>query len=240
MSDDWVDLAEWWVDEAAADPAFTTDVLPLTVELLDGVEGPLLDLGCGEGRVLRALAGQGRTAVGVDANRRLAALAAVTAPVVRAQLPRIDWLREEALGGVYAVLVVEHISDLAGLCAAAHRVVRIGGAMVVVANHPAFTAPGAAPIADPDDSEVLWRWGEYFTAGPVPTDMGAKTVTFHHRSMGEMLTTAATSGWVLQRLVERPLSAAAIARMPGYHGQEGVPRLVGFRWRRGDIGTADP
>lgn len=239
MSDDWVDLAGWWVDEAAADPAFITDVFPLTVELLDEVEWPLLDLGCGEGRVLRALAGAGRTVIGVDINRRLAALAAAAAPVVRAELPRLDWLRDGALGGVYAVLVVEHIADLAGLCAAAHRAVRHGGAMVVVANHPAFTAPGGAPIADPDDGEVLWRWGDYFTPGPVPTEIGGRTVTFHHRSMGEMLTTAANAGWVLQRLIERPLSPAAIARIPGYRGQEGIPRLVGFRWRR-DFGTVDP
>ncbi len=239
VSDDWVDLASWWVDEAATDPAFTTDVLPLTAQLLDGVEGPLLDLGCGEGRMLRALAGAGRPLVGVDINGQLAALASTAAPVVRAGLPRLDWLREAALGGVYAVLVVEHIADLAGLCTAAHRVVRDGGAMVVVANHPAFTAPGASPIADPDDGEVLWRWGNYFTPGPVPIEIGGMTVSFHHRAMGEMLTTAAGAGWELQRLIERPLSAAAIARMPGYRGQEAVPRLVGFRWRR-DFGTVDP
>ena len=232
MTGEWDGLAGWWADEAVADPAFASDVLPLAVELLDGVEGPLLDLGCGEGRVLRGLAGSGIGLVGVDANPALAARASVTAPVVRARLPTLDWLADGVLGGAYAVLMIEHIADVAALFGAAHRAVRPGGVMVVVANHPLFTAQGAAPVTDLADGELLWRWGSYFGSHPVPTDIGGAMVTFHHRPLGELLTVAAGAAWALETLIERPLGDEAIARMPGYEGQEAFPRLAGFRWRK--------
>ncbi len=186
--------------------------------------------------------------VGVDSNVALARRAAQTAPVVVARLPTLDWLGDGVLGGACAVLMVEHIAEPGILFAAVRRAVRPGGALVMVANHPLFTAEGAAPITDLADGEVLWRWGEYFTPGPVPTVIGGVTVTFHHRTMGELLTVAAAAGWAVEELVERPLAPTTIARMAGYEGQEGFPRLVGIRWRAaGDgsgggaqIGTADP
>ncbi len=89
------------------------------MELLEGAPGPLLDLGCGEGRVLRGLAGSAVPLVGVDASAELAARASATAPVVRARLPALDWLAGDVLGGVYAVLMIEHIEDLAALFGAA-------------------------------------------------------------------------------------------------------------------------
>jgi SAM-dependent methyltransferase len=191
---------------------------------------------------MRGLAGSAVPLVGVDASAELAARASATAPVVRAQLPALDWLAGDVLGGVYAVLMIEHIEDLAALFGAAYRAVRPGGVMVVVANHPVFTAEGSAPITGFADGEVLWRWGSYFSSHPVPTDIGGATVTFHHRQLGELLTVAAAAGWVLEKLIERPLGRETLAGMPGYEGQEGFPRLAGFRWRepRAEIGTPDP
>jgi hypothetical protein len=60
---------------------------------------------------------------------------------------------------------------------------------------------------------------------------------------------AAAAGWVLETLIERPLGRETLAGMPGYEGQEGFPRLAGFRWRKPledgrkpleEIGTPDP
>jgi len=42
---------------------------------------------------------------------------------------------------------------------------------------------------------------------------------------------AASHGWILEAMYERPLSAAAIESEPGYLGQDGIPRLLGVRWR---------
>jgi hypothetical protein len=50
----WTDLTSWWLDEIATDPAYEEVVTPLLLDVLEPQAGKLyLDLGCGEGRVMR-------------------------------------------------------------------------------------------------------------------------------------------------------------------------------------------
>ena len=241
MAEEWEHLATWWAGEARSDAVFDTDVAPFVLSLIeggsdavsegDGGDPPWLDLGCGEGRMLRQMTGP---VIGCDVALDLVRLAAQVAPVVRCRLPDLGWVRPGTLAGAYAVLMIEHVADLGALFEAARSVVTPGGHLVVVSNHPAFTAEGAGPIIDLTDGEVLWRWGPYFETQAVPTVIdGARVVTFHHRPLGAILTAAAEAGWCLERCEERPLSADAIIANPGYQGQEFAPRLVGMRWRSG-------
>ncbi len=84
---------------------------------------------------------------------------------------------------------------------------------------------------DPD-LDVFWRWGDYLGGGTTEVPAGSGTVVMHHRSISELLTSAARAGWVLEEMIETPLGAAAIEREPSYAGQEGIPRFFGARWRR--------
>ena len=138
-------------------------------------------------------------------------------------------MRDDAVAAAYAVLVLEHLEDLS-LFASAARVVKPGGTLVVVSNHPAFTAEASGPIMDPSDGEILWRWGEYFVPAAISMPTDAAPVTFYHRPLGVILEAAAAAGWVLDRFVETGFSAAAVASEPGYAGQEQMPRLLGARW----------
>jgi hypothetical protein len=56
-------------------------------------------------------------------------------------------------------------------------------------------------------------------------------VRFFHRPMADLFNAAAAAGWKLERMIERGLSTETIARIPGYEGQEGIPRLLGVLWR---------
>ncbi len=230
MSNDWERLAPWWLGEVTSDPVYREQVLPLAQDLLGEPAGPVLDLGCGEGQLLRALGTP--DAVGCDVSITLLRHARRTNPVVRSRLPDLRWARSGVFTAACAVLVLEHLPTL-DLFAEAHRVVAPGGALVVVMNHPAYTPPGAGPIIDQSDGEVLWRWGRYFeeVAGSEPA--GESAVVFHHRPLGTILTTAGESGWALRRLVEEGLAPETVLRDPGFTGQEQMPRLLGARWERG-------
>ena len=225
----WEELASWWLDELDGDPIYRLDVIPLAGELIGEPLGIALDLGCGEGQVMRTLPG---FTVGTDISLDLLRHAVAAGPVVRGRLPRLDWVRSATVEVAYAVLVLEHLADLE-LFDAAFRIVRPGGHLVVIANHPAFTAADAGPILDQSDGEFLWRWGRYFEKAQIAmrTTAGEK-VAFHHRPLATILNAAADAGWALDRFVETGLSPAAVAVRPGYVGQEQMPRLVGMRWSR--------
>ena len=224
--------AAWWLAEVANDPSYEEDVLPLLIDVLQPQPEHLyLDLGCGEGQGMRTIAGAGSTVVGCDLDGTLLARAVTDGPVVRCRLPELAWLADEIVDGALAVLVLEHIEDHARLLAEAARVVAAGGKLVIVANHPAFTAPGAGPLIDPVDAEVSWRWGSYLAEGTSVEPAGSFDLRMYHRPLGLLLTAAAAAGWALERLDERGPGAAAADRDPLLAAQRHIPRLIGLRFR---------
>ena len=228
--DQWRSAAGWWIDDGAVDPVYPDTIHPLLRRLLDveRIDGPVLDLGCGEGSVAAVV--ESRSMIGVDVTTELLEVASGVMPVVRARLPHLDWVRPGSLGGAYCVLVIEHLVDLDAFFASVAHATTPGGRLVVISNHPAYTAPGAGPLIDTSDGEVLWRWGPYFSAASAQEPAGEGTMTFHHRPLGTILTMAARAGWALDELVEVPLAAAAIARDPGFAGQDHLPRLFAAGW----------
>jgi hypothetical protein len=129
------------------------------------------------------------------------------------------------------VFVFDLIENIDAFFAEVGRVVSPDGSLVVIINHPAFTAPGSGPFMD-SDLDVFWRWGDYFGRGSSLVPAGSGAVAMYHRSTAEILTSAAQAGWQLEVLIEAPLGAAAIERDPSYAGQEAIPRFLGVRWRR--------
>jgi SAM-dependent methyltransferase len=226
------DLAGWWVEEVDSDPVYRETVVPMILELVGEAGGARwIDLGCGEGRIMAELTRVGARPVGCDASPALAGLARDKGPVVLGQLPALGWLRSGSLDGAIAILVLEHLGDAEGFFAETARVVRAAGALVVVANHPVFTTPGSGPIVDVTDGEVLWRWGPYLDAGSSEEPAGERSLTFHHRPLGDLLTTASRHGWGLERLIEIGVDRVGGDELPGGQGQ--IPRLIGIRWNRG-------
>lgn len=229
--DNWDELAPWWRREATTDLVYREDIEPMLERLTPEDPGTVVELGCGEGQWLRWLSTRGVQTIGCDWSLQLLTDAASSAPVVCAELPGLSWLQDGSVDSALSVFVLDLIADAGEFFTETIRVVRAGGSLIVVINHPGFTAPGSGPLVDVD-GEVLWRWGSYLEDGSSLQPAGDRSVVFHHRSIAKLLTAAATAGWALQAVEERPLGAAAIERDPGYVGQEGIPRFFGARWRK--------
>ena len=64
MSDNglWDQHAQWWIDgfTDGADPEYVQQIIPLALEELSGKK-IVLDVGCGDGQIARALAANGAT-----------------------------------------------------------------------------------------------------------------------------------------------------------------------------------
>jgi SAM-dependent methyltransferase len=229
-SDSWDDISGWWVHEVADDPVYQEDVGPMFDRLMKDASEPILDAGCGEGQWLRRFDSDAN-AFGTDASHLLLTRAIKTAPVVKGVLPDLGWVRSGAVGTAVSLFVFELIEDHDRFFAEAARIVAPGGSLVMVFNHPVFTAPDSGPFMDPD-LDVFWRWGSYLDRGSSSVPAGAASIVMYHRSIAELLTAAAGCGWSLEEMIEAPLGAAAIEREPSYAGQEGIPRFLGARWRR--------
>jgi len=213
--------AEWWRAEVAGDRSYERDVDGLLFDVAEGFDGRWLDVGCGDGRLLEST-----RAVGVDSSRDL--VRRTTRPVAVARAEDLPFA-PNVFDGAYVVLVLEHIGDVEGFFGEVGRVVRPGGTLAAVFNHPVYTAPGSGPFVDPEDGEVLWRWGAYLAPGSSWEPAGEGALEFRHRPLGMLLTAAAGCGWMLERALERSLQPD---RDPLLAVQREVPRLLGVRWRR--------
>ncbi len=227
----WPGHSAWWLAELDSDPAYEEVVTPLMRDLVAPTEGRYLDVGCGEGRLARALGDEQARFVGLDSSIALLQRAADALAPVAFTLPSLACFRDRSFDGAIVSLVLEHVQDHRHLLAELARVVRAGGVLAMVANHPVYTAPESAAIVD-TDGETLWRPGRYFDDGWTDEPAGEERIRFHHRSMAELLTSAATAGWDLDRLVERGPSEGQIERLPMLSEQRHVPRLLGVRWVR--------
>lgn len=235
MGTDWEDLAGWWTEEVADDPAYREEVLPLLLGLLEPRPGATyLDVGCGDGRVMQAVIEAGGTAIGCDLNLDLLRQAGQVGPVVGCRLPDLGWVRSGALHGAYVSLVVEHLPELDPFFAGLAATVATGGPLALIVNHPLFTAPESGPVVDPTDGEVFWRWGTYLEEGHTEEPAGDGLVTFYHRPLAALLNAAAQAGWLLERVVE--LGAPPTTQDSLMASQSHIPRLLGVRWMKSPDG----
>jgi SAM-dependent methyltransferase len=232
-SDPWPSLGSWWLEELSSDPAYEEEVYPLLLDLVAPRQGELiLDIGCGDGRMMAKLHEVGASVVGCDINRVLLNSARSVGPVVVARLPRLTWARRGLFDKAVVGLVLEHLPDERAFFHEAAGVVTAGGVMAMVINHPVWTAPKSSPMED-SSGETLWRPGGYFGRGYSDETAGKRTVRFYHRAMSDLLNAASEAGWDLERVEERGISEAQVERYPEYAGQEHIPRLLGAKWRRG-------
>jgi SAM-dependent methyltransferase len=228
VSDDWDDIADWWIAATGDGPADSDEMLAVLQELIDSTEGRTLDLGCGEGQALPLL---GSSVVGVDLSHQLLRRARALAPVVRCRLPNLSWVREGSFDRAVAIGVLELIPDDRQFFEQVHTAVRPGGVLAVAMNHPVVTAADSEPLVG-DEGQVVWRWGRYLERGSLVQPAGHRTVELHHRPLGELLTTAAAAGWRLERLIESGATTHTIATATESVGLQHLPSILGARWRR--------
>ena len=242
MPDDglWESYAQWWIDgfTGGVDPEYEEQIIPLALEEFEGF-GTVLDVGCGEGQIARALAATGCRVTGVDPTARHIEVARERAGGPEyllgsaTELPATD----ASCDAVVACLVFEHIDDVDGAIAEVARVLRPGGRFGFFLNHPLLQTPGSGWIDDHiiDPPEQYWRIGPYLveTESIEEVEQGV-FVRFLHRPLSRYVNTLIAHGLRIERMLEPGPPQGFLDRAPEYALAHTVPRLLYLRCTRNE------
>ena len=237
MSDNglWDEHAQWWIDgfTNGADPEYVEQIIPLAVEELVG-RHKVLDLGCGDGQIARALAAQGSDVLGVDPTQLHIDIAIERGGGPRyllggaTDIPADD----NSFDAVVACLVFEHIDQMDEAMTEVARVLKPEGQFSFFLNHPLLQTPGSGWIDDHiiDPPEQYWRIGPYLVETESIEEVEKDIyIRFIHRPLSRYVNALIANGLSLERMVEPSPPAGFLARAPEYALAHTVPRLLYLR-----------
>ncbi|WP_395733850.1 class I SAM-dependent methyltransferase [Prosthecobacter sp.] len=210
----WEKSADWYdgiIGERGSE-LYQAVVIPGALNLLAPKRGErVLDLGCGQGVFSRALAQAGCQVTGVDAAPTLIQKAR-TYPVK----PPVRYLARDAaqiedLGefdAASAILCVQNMEHLDVVSAAAAKVLKPGGRMLWVVNHPAFRIPRQTSWGNDEATKIQYRRIDaYSSTLSIPIIMhpgrpDSETTTSFHRSLQTLTGTGFGAGLRLAGIEE--------------------------------------
>lgn len=156
MSQGWEARAEQWLSWART-PGHDAywDYRDAFFELLPAPAGPVLEIGCGEGRVCRDLAARGYRVTALDASPALVAAAAERDPAGEYLVGRAEALpfEDSTFALVVAYNSLMDVDDMPRTVSEATRVLYSGGRLCACVTHP--LADAGAWEGDQDDARFV-------------------------------------------------------------------------------------
>lgn len=222
LSDAWEDNARDWIAWARTPlhDGFWDGTWPALCEILPEPDGPVLDLGCGEGRSARMLMEAGRRVVGIERSPTLARAAAVGSPPVPVALADAAALPigDRTMGLVVACMSLLDFDDLDGAVAETARVLRPGGVFCLAIVHPLDSAQDACSAGGPYRVTRPYRQARRYD-DHFERDGLAITIASMHRPLGDYTAALFAHGMVITELRE--------------HGDGVIPWLLVIRAESG-------
>ena len=201
----WEDhAAEWiaWARTSTYDP-FQDVTWPALRDLLpEPGTGPVIDLGCGEGRDGRELLALGHQVVGVDRSPTLAAAATAPGfPVLLADAAALP-LADESAGLVVACMSLLDVDDFDGAVSEIGRVLRPGGALCMAVIHPFISGQDGGSIYGKTFRFAAPYLESRQTVDHVDRDGLTMTFTSMHRPLSAYTSALFASGMMITAITE--------------------------------------
>jgi SAM-dependent methyltransferase len=176
---------------------------PAVLDLLGDVGGHrILDAGCGSGPLIADLEERGASVAGFDASPAMVQLARERlgddADLMVADLTLPLPYDDEAFDDAVAMLVLHYLEDWSLPLAELRRVLKPGGRLVVVVNHPVIPP-------------VMYPEVDYFATVPnaeeYDFDGVSATLTIWYRSLSAMSESFTAAGFRISAISEPPVSS---------------------------------
>jgi SAM-dependent methyltransferase len=207
LSAAWEDHADEWIAWARTSSfdGFWQGTWPALLELLpEPGPGPVIDVGCGEGRAGRKLVKLGYRVIGIERSPRLAAAASAASPAIPVLLADAAAMpvRDQSADLVVACMSLLDIDDFDGAVSEIGRMLRPGGQLCLAVVHPFMSARDEDTMhtASFQFSRPYLEPRRY--VDHVERDGLAMTFTSMHRPLSGYVSALAANGMMISALSE--------------------------------------
>ena len=211
----WEGVAGWYNQllEKGDDTYQTRVILPNLVRAMGSLCGVnILDLACGQGFFTRAFHQEGAVVTGVDISASLIDFAKKQSPkeirYFARSADKLDIFKDGCFEEISLILAIQNIGEPHKVLKECFRVLKPGGRVFIVLNHPAFRVPKCSSWGIDEVSKTQYRRiDRYMSESKIFVDMNpskpgtVETVSFH-RPLQYYFKTLANAGFVVARLEE--------------------------------------
>lgn len=162
----WGGVAKWYEDLLQGEGTYQKEViLPNLLRLLDLKAGmKVLDLACGPGFFSKEFIKRGAKVIGVDISGELIEIArqsAIGAEFYVSSADKLPFIKTGSIDKAVIVLALQNIEDTPAVLKECARVLKDGGTLSLVLNHPVFRNPKVTSWGyDPSTSSGQAKKGE--------------------------------------------------------------------------------
>jgi ubiquinone/menaquinone biosynthesis C-methylase UbiE len=213
-STSWGNVADWYFKHLATEDSYHKQViLPNLTRMMNIEKGEvILDLACGTGFFSEIFHSLGGKVIGVDISKELIQLgrehanSEISFYVSKAH--ELKDVTDQSINKIACVLAIQNIQEVKETFTECRRVLKPGGKIYIVMNHPAFRIPGGSSWQwDEEQKRQYRRIDQYLSEKKIDIAMhpGAdpeeKTISFH-RSLQYYFKLLGNAGFSVSRLEE--------------------------------------
>ena len=224
----WTEAADDWVGH---DQTLRTGMLDTwMLDALGNVGGTrVLDIGCGEGRFSRLLAGLGARVTGIDLAEplieRARSLSVGEENYVVGNAEDLAGLDCGIFDSAVSYIVLVDLFDYERSVQAAYRVLRPGGLFLVCNVHPMRTSVPYGWIKE-GDRKLFYALDNYLDEGPREFDWWGRRFINMHRTLSSYIEAFLKAGFTLEALREPVPSEEQLVANPSFDDEFRAPNFI--------------
>jgi ubiquinone/menaquinone biosynthesis C-methylase UbiE len=213
----WENVAGWYDKLLEGDGTYQKElILPNLLRLMDiARDDAVLDLACGQGFFAREFAKKGAAVVGADSSKALIAIAqgnqekiGAGASFHLATADALPFIKTATIDKAAIVLALQNIENTNAVLKECARVIKKGGGLYIVLNHPAFRVPKESSWGWDEKTKVQYRRiDKYLSESKVeiqmhPGDKHGQVTTSFHRPLQYYFKAFNKAGFAVQLMEE--------------------------------------